>query len=128
MTTKQLMNFDFKGFLEDGKNGKRTYEETTKILVMLLNEGYDLTEIPAVNILYGLRVATGEIVKKGDTYYGFSKPDKTINLEDLKNIKGIKVYESKEEWESRIKLSDLVEQEKAQRFTRCRGRRPRPRI
>lgn len=128
MTTKQLMNFDFEGFLEDAKNGKTTYEENLRTLVMLLNEGYDLTEIPAINILYGLHTSTGEIVKKGNTYYAFPQPHKKLAVDDLKGVKGFKVYESQEEWESRIKLNDLVEQEKAQRITRCRTRRPRPRI
>lgn len=128
MTTKKIINFDFKGFLEDAKNGETTYEENLRTLVMLLNEGYDLTEIPVINILYGLHTSTGEIVKKGNTYYAFPQPHKKLAVDDLKDVEGFKVYESQEEWESRIKLSDLVEQEKAQRFIRRRGRGRRPRI
>ena len=97
MTTKQLMNFDFEGFLDDLRASKVTNEMMVDTLVMLLNAGYDLENMIPFKWFYELRVAIGEIKEKDGVYYACHKGGK-IDIEDLKKLSWVKVHEEKPDY------------------------------
>ena len=101
MKNKRLVEIDLEKLKQDVFDKKISTMEVLETLVDALNLGYDLgDENCPFRFHYHVNIGLGSFKQKDGVYYldreALFKP---ITIDDLKDVEGFEVCESKEEWE-----------------------------
>ena len=102
MKNKHLVELDFEGMMQDIRNKKTNPLEVAEFIVKAMNVDCDFeNEYPFLKLMRDVQLATGTINQENGMFYVDREAHyyKPIAPDDLKDVKGFKVCESREEWE-----------------------------